>query len=147
MRVLLLQDIPALGKKNDVKEVSGGYARNFLLPRKLAEPATERAMREAVLHKARKEKQAEEQRERFIESAEKMKNMTLSFKMKMGERGKAFGSVSAAKIANALKKQGVPVEKNWVALDEPIKTSGEHIISVTFPHGGEGKIKVVVEPE
>lgn len=147
MKVLLSQDVRHLGKKGDIKDVSEGYGRNFLLPKKLAAAATDAVIRDAAAQKAHKEKGAAEERQRHADAARKMKDMTLSFKMKMGERGKAFGSVSAAKIAEALKKLGIAVEKEWIVLEEQIKTTGEHAVSVAFPHGIEEKIKVVVEPE
>jgi len=65
----------------------------------------------------------------------------------MGEKGKAFGSITAAKIRDALKKQGIAVEKEWVALDEPIKTMGEHTVEIKFPHGIVGRTKIIVEAE
>lgn len=147
MKVILLHDVSALGRKNEIKKVSGGYARNFLLPQKLAEPATDAAMRALVVKKARDEEKKAEEEKRHREAAKKLKNTTLAFTMKIGERGKAFGSVTTQKIADELKKQGITTEKEWITLDEPIKTTGEHAVSIAFPHDIEGKIRIIVEPE
>jgi len=147
MKVILLKDVPALGRKNEVKEVSGGYARNFLFPRKLAESATDTSLQSLAAKKAGEEQERAQEEKKYRTAAETLKNTTLSFRVKMGERGRAFGSVGAAKIQEALKKQGVEVDKDWVVLDEPIKTMGEKAISVRFPHGVSGEIKIKVEAE
>lgn len=147
MKVILLRDIPALGRKNEVKEVSGGYARNFLLPQKFAEPATDAALATLAAKKTREERQKTEEENRYRDAAEKLKDTTLSFKLKMGERGKAFGSVTAQKIADGLKKQGMTVEKDWIMQDESIKAAGEHGVIIRFPHGISAQVKIVVEPE
>ena len=147
MKIILLKDVPHLGQKSDIRDVREGYARNFLLPQKMAAPATDSVLRDVAQKKALKEKEAVRERENFVAAAKKMDGLTLPFKMKMGERGKAFGSVSAAKITEALKKQGIAVEKEWIVLDEAIKTTGEHTIAVHFPRDIAAKIKIVVEPE
>lgn len=147
MKIILLKDIPALGRKNEVKEVSGGYARNFLLPRGLAVPSTEAALKNLEGEMARKEKARRDEEARYGAAAEALKDMTLRFTLKMGERGKAFGSVSAQKIADELKQQGIAVEKDWITQDEPIKTAGEHDVVIRFPHGVSAKVKIVVAPE
>ena len=147
MKVILLKDIPHLGQNNDIKDVSAGYARNFLLPKKMAAIATDAVVRDMAQKKAQKEKEIVRERENFVAAAKKMADMTLPFKMKMGERGKAFGSVTAAKIADALRKEGITVEKEWVILDGAIKTTGEHAVGVRFPHDRGAQIKIIVEPE
>ena len=147
MKVLLLKDIPHLGRKDDIKDVSEGYARNFLLPKRLAASATSAVLQDVAQKKVHKEETAAAERQRFAETAKKMSDRTLSFKMKMGEKGKTFGSVSTAKIAEALRKAGIPADKEWIVLDDPIKTTGEHMVTVRFPHDITGKIKIIVEPE
>ncbi len=147
MKVILLQDVPTLGRKNEVKEVSGGYARNFLFPRKLAESATDASLQALAAKKAGQEEGRAQEEKKYRIAAEKLKNITISFRVKMGEKGKAFGSVGAAKIQEALASQGIEVEKDWIALDEPIKTMGEKTVSLRFPHGIPGEIKINVESE
>lgn len=147
MKVILLQDIPALGRKSDIKEVSDGYARNFLLPRKLAMPATAVAVAALAGEKSRREREQSKQTAAYQAVAEKLKDAPIALKTKIGEKGKAFGSVTAAKIRDALKKQGIAVEKEWVVLDEPIKTMGEHMVEIKFPNGIAGKVELKVQAE
>ena len=147
MRVILLQDILHVGKKNEVKHVSDGYARNFLLPRKLAEIATESGLKALQARRARAEREKSEEYAHLQALAEKLKLTPLSFKVKMGEKGRAFGSITAAKIRDALKKQGIAVEKEWVMLKEGIKTSGEYRVALELPQNITGEIKIVVEAE
>lgn len=147
MKVILLQDVPALGRKNDIKDVSDGYGRNFLLPHKLAMSATPNAVAALASQKTRAEQGIATERAEHQAIAEKLAGMTLLLKTKIGEKGKAFGSVTAAKIRDALKQQGIAVEKEWIALAEPIKTMGEHTVEIKFPHGIVGKTKIIVEAE
>lgn len=147
MKVIFLKDVPQVARRNDIKEVNGGYARNFLFPKKLAELATSQAIaffsKQQVV--AVEVKNKEETTYKAV--AEKLKNTPLVFKMKVGEKGTAFGSVSAAKIADAFKKAHIKVEKEWIELEEHIKTMGEHMVYIKFPHGVIGEVKVVVEAE
>ncbi len=147
MRVILLQDIIHLGKRREVKEVSDGYARNFLFPRNLAKPATEQALKETTALKAREEREKSAEYQKYKALVEKLKSLTLTFKVKLGLRGRAFGSVTAVKVRDALKKQGIEIEKEWVLLDKPIKTTGEHLVRVKLPQEFSGEVKVVVETE
>lgn len=147
MKVLLLHDVPKLGRKNDIKDVSEGYARNFLIAQKHAVPATAAVIHDAAARVAQKEQGVADEKKRFTEAAEKLKSITLSFRMKMGQRGKAFGSVSAAKIAEALQKYDIPAEKEWIGSNEHIKTTGEHTVDIRFPYDIRGKVKVIIEPE
>lgn len=147
MKVILLQEIPKLGHKNEVKNVADGYARNFLFPRKLAKPATEAALKILEEQKAREERERSIEYQKYKALAEKLKSLTLTFKVKIGEKGRAFGSVTAVKIRDALKKQGIEAEKEWIELDEPFKTAGEYAVKIKLPQGLKGEIKIVVEAE
>jgi len=165
MKVILLQDFPPLGKKNDVKDISDGYARNFLFPRNLAKPATEAALKELAILKARKKREEAEEYQKYKALAEKLKSLTLKFKVRLAtaksslgdrhasqeslgrEEGRLFGSVTAVKIRDALEKEGIKIEKEWVMLDKPIKTTGEKMVNIKLPHGLRGEVKVVIEAE
>ncbi len=136
-----------MGRKYDIKEVSGGYARNFLLPRGLARPATDAAIADLAAHKERDERKKTDERRGLQAAVARLKNMTLSFRIKIGEKGRAFGSVTAQKIADALKEQGIAADKDWILLEEPIKTTGEKTVPIHFPHGVSGEIKLIVEAE
>lgn len=147
MKVILLQDIPKLGKKYDVKEVNDGHARNFLLPKGLAKPATATALETLSKQKIAGEQKHAEEKTRYENISEALERKTFTIKTKIGERGKAFGAVSASRINDALKKENIPVEKEWISLDQPIKKTGEVVIPVKFPHGVTGKIKINVIAE
>ena len=146
MKVIFLKD-SSIGRRGEVKNVSDGYARNFLFPKNLAKPATDAALKSAEAEKTRIEKEKSAEHEKSTALVEKIKSLVLTFKVKLGEKGKAFGSVTAVKIRDALKKQGVAIEKDWLMLDEPIKTTGEKIVSIKFPQGIIGEVKILVEAE
>lgn len=146
MKVIFLKDISGVAHKNEVKDVAEGYARNFLLPRGFAIPATDAALRGIAGEKARKTAGEEKEKARFRECAEQLSTTPLVFKVKMGEKGKAFGSVSPAKIVDELKRRGIVTEKSWLP-HESLKTMGEHAIAVNFPHGIRGEVRVIIEPE
>lgn len=147
MKVILLQDIPKVGKKRDVKEVSAGYARNFLFPKKLAEPVLQNTLH--TLHtKIQNETQEKTQEHKKYQSiAEKLSQTILRVKMKIGKKGKTFGSVNAITIAEALKHLKIVVEKDWIDIDAPIKTIGEHQVHIKFPHGVTTTLHVEVTHE
>jgi len=147
MKVILLQNIPSVGRRDDIKDVREGYARNFLFPQKLAVLATQEVIKKLEQEKAKKEERLHAHRTKYEEAREKLKNITITFRMKMGEKGKAFGSVSEEDIAQELKKQGVRVEKGWIALAEHIKTTGTHAVPIQFPHSIRGEVNVTVEAE
>ena len=147
MKIILLQDIPKLGRKNEVKEVSDGFARNFLFPQKLAKPATDEAVKEIMRQKERKEREYSEEFQKTNELVDKLKSLELHFKVKMGEKGRAFGSVTPAKIRDELAKHGISVKKEVIQLEDSIKTTGEHIVKIKFPFDLEGEVKVIVESE
>ncbi|MFY9461632.1 MAG: 50S ribosomal protein L9 [Candidatus Sungiibacteriota bacterium] len=148
MRVILLQDIKSLGKKGEVKEASAGYARNFLFPKGLAKPATQGALLELEKTKETAVKRSEEETGRLRSLAAHLAKTTLVIKTKIGERGKAFGALTAAKIRDALAHQEkINIEKDWIDLEEPIKQTGEHRVKIKFPHGIEETLRIVIEPE
>ncbi|MBM4431406.1 MAG: 50S ribosomal protein L9 [Chloroflexi bacterium] len=148
MEVLLLRDIKRLGKAGEIKKVADGYARNYLIPRGLAVLATPGAIR-------RKEVQAaiEEQREERIRTdstalAEKLSQTQLVFKVRAGEKGRLYGSITAADIAAEIEKQaGVSLDKRKVDLEEPIHLLGTHQVPIRLLAGVVPEVTVVVEQE
>lgn len=146
MKVILLQEIHKLGKAGEVKNVREGYARNFLIPKKLVLPATETNLRrqKEVLHaEAGRE---EKERARFKALAEKLSKTTLHFLLKVGEKSQAFGSITSQDIVAELAKHSISVEKQWIGLEESIKTIGEHIVKIKLPHQIAAEFKIIVEP-
>ena len=126
MKVILLQDVKGKGKKGQMLEMSDGYARNFLLPRKLAIEATPDAINTMKMNdKATQERIAREKAE-ALETSKKLREMTVTVTAKGGGNGRLFGSVTNAEIADALAKQGVKLDKRKIVLGETIKNVGTY---------------------
>ncbi len=126
MKVILLQDIPGTGKKNDIVNVSDGYARNFLFPRKAAMEATEGAAKEIERKQAAERQREKERRDAAQKKAASMQGKVITVIAKCGEKGRLYGSVTGQEIADSLKKQhGIEVDKRKIELPEPIRTVGE----------------------
>ena len=147
MEIILREDVEKLGARGAMVKVADGYARNFLLPRKLAVPATE-SNRKIV----------EQEREAYLRREAKaigeaqdlatmMSKVTLTFKRRVGENEHLFGSVTAKDIADALEAHKYHVERQRVHLDEPIRTVGEHKVSVRLHRDVTAEITAIVEPE
>ncbi|MDP3727807.1 MAG: 50S ribosomal protein L9 [bacterium] len=147
MRVILLKEVPKLGKPGEVRNVSDGYARNFLFPQGLAELATDANIQAGNRAAADRTSRGERERQRFAALAEKISGTTLEFTLKTGKGGQAFGSVSAENIAERLGQEGLNVERQWVVLKKNIKTTGEHAVDIRLPHQVKAAVKVIIEPE
>ena len=145
MKIILLQDVKALGKKGETVDVSDGYARNCILPKKLGVEANAKNMNDLKLQKAHEEKVAKEQLEEAKALAEKMAEMEVILSIKSGKEGRTFGSVSTKEIAVALKEQhGLAIDKKKLVLDEPIRTVGTTIVGVKLHREVTAKINVRV---
>ncbi|MGO0123483.1 50S ribosomal protein L9 [Desulfothermobacter acidiphilus] len=148
MRVVLLQDVPSLGKAGTVVTVAEGYARNYLIPRRLAEPVDDKRLAEI---KRREEQKAQAKAARLEAAkrlAQQLATTTLTLKARAGEGGKLFGAVTAKEIAAALARNlNLQVDKKQVLLASPIKELGEYTVEVRLAAGVVGKIKVAVEQE
>ena len=131
MKVILLQDVKALGKKGEVVNVNDGYARNFILPKKLGVEANGKNLNELKLQKNNEAKVAQEHLDAAKKLAEELKAGKVVLTMKVGEGGRTFGSVSSKEIAEAVKEQmHLDIDKKKIQLKEQIKTLGTHIVSV-----------------
>ena len=145
MQIVLLEDVKALGKKGDVVKVSDGYARNFILPKKLGVEATAKNLNDLKLQKANESKIAAEQLAAAKELGEQLEKSSISLKIRAGEGGKAFGSVSGKEIAAAVKDQlGLETDKKKLVLPEPIKTFGTHEVPVKLHREVTAKLTVKV---
>lgn len=144
-QVILLQDVDRLGAKGDVVDVSKGYLRNYLLPRKLASHASVGAIAAATKRMEEEERQKREAVERAQENAVTLGRTVLTIEQQAGEDGRLFGSVTAQDIADAVKEaRGIRVEKTQVRLPEPIKQVGTHMVEVEVPGGAVATIKTMV---
>lgn len=145
MEIVLLEDVKALGKKGQIVKVNDGYARNFILPKKLGVEATTKNLNDLKLQKANAERIAAEQLAAAKELAEKIGEMSITLTMKAGEGGKAFGSVSGKEIATAAADQlGLELDKKKLILPEPIKTFGIHEVPVKLHKDVTAKLAVKV---
>lgn len=148
MKVILTQDIKSVGKKGQVLDASDGYARNFLLPKKLAVLADASNLNELKTKQEANKYKRDMTMANAKELAEKMKKFELVFKIKAGENGKTFGSVTAKDIANELnRKYFVEVDKKKVGLDDAIKTVGVYNIEIKLFEGINGILRVNVIAE
>ena len=147
MEVLLLKDIKRLGKAGETKKVADGYARNYLLPRGLAVLATAGAIRLTEVQQAIEEQRQERIRTDGSALAERLAEISLVFKVKASEKGRLYGSVTAADIAAEIEKQtGHPIDKRKVEMEEPIHLLGTHKIPVRILPNVVPEITVLVEP-
>ena len=147
MKVILLQDVKGQGKKGEVIEVNEGYARNFLIKKGLAEAATASKLNDISQKKAAADYHHAEEVKAMRELAKEINGKTFTVKIKAGQGGKVFGSVTGANIADALQAAGYSIDKKKVVLTSPIKTLGNYDVDLKLLEGITTKISVVVEAE
>ena len=146
MKVILLEDVKALGKKGQVVNVSDGYARNLLLPKKLGVEATGKNMNDLKLQKAHEDKVAQENLDAAKAFAEELKDKQVTVGIKVGEGGRTFGSISAKEIAEAAKAQlGYELDKKKLQLSAPIKELGTTMVPIKLHPKVTVELKVVVK--
>ena len=146
MKVILLEDVKALGKKGLVVNVSDGYARNLLLPKKLGVEVTGKNMNDLKLQKAHEDKVAQENLDAAKAFAEELKDKQVTVGIKVGEGGRTFGSISAKEIAEAAKAQlGYELDKKKLQLSAPIKELGTTMVPIKLHPKVTGELKVVVK--
>ncbi|WP_342758116.1 50S ribosomal protein L9 [Kineothrix sedimenti] len=148
MKIILIEDVKSLGKKGQIVEVSDGYARNFVLPKKLGLEATGKNINDLKLQKANEEKIALEQLNAAEDFAAEMEKKEVIVTIKSGEGGKTFGSISSKEIAEAAKSQcGMEIDKKKIQMPEAIKSLGVYEVSVKLHPKVAGKLKVRVQEE
>jgi large subunit ribosomal protein L9 len=144
-QAILLQDMETLGERGDVIDVSPGYLRNYLAPRKLAEVATPGALVQAQRRKEAEERAETEKVERAEENAALLRKTVLTIEQQAGDDGRLFGSVTTQEIAKAIKQaRGIKVDKRNIYLDEPIRTTGTHSVRVEVSDGVFADVKTIV---
>ena len=146
MKIILLQDVKTLGKKGDIIEANDGYARNYILPKKIGVEANSKNLNDLKLQKSNEVKVAQEQLEAAQNFAKELETKEIVVKMKMGEGGKAFGSISSKEIAAAFKDQcGVTVDKKKIQLEEAIRSFGVYKVNVKLHPKVTGVLTVKVQ--
>lgn len=147
MEVILLKDVKDVGKKDEVKSVSEGHARNFLLPRGLAAEATPNQLAKLGKRKAEEEQKRQEKHQGFEQLAAKVNSSKVVIKVKAGEAGKLFGSVSNVDIARALKEQtGIDVDRHNIEIEAPIRHTGTFSAKIKFLADVKATLSIIVEP-
>ena len=148
MKVILMQDIKGVGKKDEVINASDGYARNFLFPKKMAVEANTENMAKLKGRNDSKQHKKDVQKQEALDISKKLENITLTLKVKAGENGKIFGGVSSKDIAENLDKQyKIKIDKKKIDLKETIKTLGVFNIEIKLYEGVVGKLKIDVISE
>lgn len=148
MKVILLQNIKGFGQIGDVKNVSDGYGRNFLLPRKMAKAANEGSMKEVESLKAKRIIVIESEKKNALEAVEKLKDLVIEFTRKATKTGKLFAGIGKDDLVKEIKKaSGVQLQEEMLGHEEPIKHIGEHLVDLNLTAEVKAQIKVVVKPE
>lgn len=147
MKIILKQDVENVGRKGDIVNVTPGYGRNYLIPRKLALEVTPSNMKMIEIERQALKKKLEKERESYKDLIQKLNEVTLTFPRKAGEKDMIFGSVSAADIKDALDRLGFEVEKKKIGLDEPIKRLGHYTVPVKVFHDDKATLRVEVRKE
>ena len=148
MKVILLQDVKSVGKKGDIIDANDGYARNFLIPKKMGVPANAENMNTLKLQKSNEVKVAQEQLEEAQRFAKELETKEVVLAIKAGEGGKTFGSVSSKEIATAYKEQcGITIDKKKIQLPESIKNFGVYEVKIKLHPKVTGTLKVKVKEQ
>lgn len=147
MKVILQKDVLNVGEAGDIKDVSDGFARNFLIPKKLVVLANASTSK-AVEHQKRLIKMRKDKRKKECQNVlDSVNGLEITIKAKVGEEDKLFGSVTTMDIAAKLKEKGFTIDKRRIMLEEPIKHAGEFDVTLKLDEGFAAKIKVIVEKE
>ncbi len=144
VQVILNEDVPNLGRTGDVVKVRAGYARNYLLPRKLASEADEKNIRAFEHQKGIAMRKREAQRIAAMSAKERIEAITLTVEARAGEEGKLFGSVTNIDLERALREKGFAIERRKIVLPEPIKAVGDYNVPIKLEAEVEASLKVVV---
>lgn len=148
MKVILLADVKSLGKKGEIVNVSDGYARNMLFPKKLGVEANSKNLNDLKLQNQNKEKVAKETLEAAQKFAKDLESMSVTVQIKVGDNGRVFGSISAKEIAEATKKQlGIEIDKKKLIMDAPIKSLGVTMVPLRLHPKVIGELKVQVKEQ
>ena len=147
MKVIFLQDVENVGKKYEVKEVTDGYARNYLFSNNLAKEATEEALSWLQARKEILETKAEESLKKIQEIASRMDDLEVMISVKVGEEGQLFESVGVQRVLEQLKSMGFNIKKSQIDIPELIKEIGEFPAKVKFEHNLEAEIRVIITEE
>ena len=144
-QAILLKDVESLGEAGDAVDVSPGYLRNYLVPRKLAQPATDRSLEEARRRHEAAEKAAQDAADRAEQTAALLAKTVLTIQHRAGEDGKLYGSVTSAEIADAIAEaRGLKIDRRKINLENPIHALGTYMVEVELPGGATASVKTII---
>lgn len=144
MKIILLKEVKNLGEKYEVKKVKDGYARNFLIPKGLAKPATRENLEWLKKQKEKIEKEAEKELERVQELASSIEGLEVSIPVRVGEKGQLFEAITPPKVSRKIKQIGYDIKSSQIEMPPEIKELGEFPAKVTFDHNLEAQIRIIV---
>ena len=147
MKVILKEDVQNLGQQGDVVEVKSGYARNYLMPQKLAILFTKQQKKSIEEAQRVEERKLEREKDQLESVLKQVEDLSLSLKMQSEEDSKLFGSVTKLDIVKLLEENGITIDKKYVDLSSPIKTLGEHKVNIVFTKEMSGSFTLIVEKE
>ncbi|MBU2578848.1 50S ribosomal protein L9 [Patescibacteria group bacterium] len=147
MRIILLQDIKKIGKKYEIKEVKSGFARNYLIPQKLAKIADEKTIIWAKEQQEKEIKKAEKKFEKITDLISRIDGLEVEFKMKTGENNQIFEKITEQKISKRLKEMKCDIGTAKIELEKPLAEMGEFPVKIKFPHNLEAEIKIIITEE
>lgn len=147
MKIILLKDLTKIGKKNEIKEVADGFAKNYLLKKGLATVATESLVKKSEQIKAERAERSERELQQYQDIARKLDGRELEIAVKASQEGKLYASLSAEKVLQELKKSGIEINKKDFIFNSTIKEIGEHEAVIELPHNLEIKMKIILTPQ
>lgn len=147
MEVILLTDVPHVGRLGEQKRVTPGFARNYLFPKRLAAPSTPQAKRQIERQLEKKRSLLESQRQDAVKLAEQLKGVEIQIPCAAGEDGRLFGSITTRQIAEHLKGLGFSLDRKLIIMEEPIRTLGAHKVALKLHPDSQPEISVVVVPQ
>ena len=147
MQVILIKDVEKLGKRYEIKEVSSGYARNYLIPKGLAIQASEKLLKWAEAQREKEEKKANEKLKKVSELVSAIDGLEIEIKVKVGKEDQLFEKINQQKISEGLKELGFEIKKSQIELEKPLEELGEFPVKIKFEDNLEAEVKVIITEE
>lgn len=147
MKIILIKDVEKLGKKYEIKEVSSGYARNYLIPKDLAIQASEKLLKWAEAQREKEEKKADGKLKKVSEFVSAIDGLEIEITVKVGKEDQFFEKINQQKISEGLKELGFEIKKSQIELEKPLEELGEFPVKIKFEHNLEAEVKIIITEE
>ena len=144
MQIILIKDVEKLGKRYEIKEVSSGYARNYLIPKGLAIQASEKLLKWAEVQREKEEKKADEKLKKVSEFVSAIDGLEIEITVKVGKEDQFFEKINQQKISEGLKELGFEIKKSQIELEKPLEELGEFPVKIKFEHNLEAEVKIII---